>query len=87
MIQSAGRLIEYEGGEAMLFVMRNNGECWGRLVLPDDTNLDVETRKDHYDDDDETALDAFERAEQGDVSKAVSWEMTWNQANKGGDNG
>jgi hypothetical protein len=81
MIQSAGRKIQYQGGEAYLFVQRNNGYCWGRIVLPDDTNLDVDGSEDYYDCDDEGALNAFEaEAQEGGLSHGVGWEMTWAEA-------
>jgi hypothetical protein len=79
MIQSAGRKIQYQGGEAYLFVQRNNGYCWGRIVLPDDTNLDVDGSEDYYDCDDEGALNAFEGAASDPdcVDEAAGWEITW----------
>ena len=43
-------------------MIRNNGECWGRITLPNGAPLDVVTISDHYDQSDEDAFDAFERA-------------------------
>ncbi|MCC6248470.1 MAG: hypothetical protein IT499_12040 [Rubrivivax sp.] len=73
MFSSDGRQITYKGRPALLFVLRNNGECWGRLVVGGE-ELDVCTTRDHYDDDDATALAAFERAaRRGRVEATAGW--------------
>lgn len=79
MISSDARPITYRGKPALLYVIRNDGFCWGRVVLPDGTNLDVNTAADHYHRDDESALDAFERATKHThkVEPAVGWPMEW----------
>lgn len=54
--------------------MRNNGECWGRLVIDGKGEFDVVTGRDHYDRSDEMALGAFERAaKRGRIEPAVGW--------------
>lgn len=61
-IISAARTIKIHGKTAKLCVIRNNGFCWGNVSTPDGKAFDVHTRADHYDSDDDEALDAFERA-------------------------
>lgn len=62
MLLSGFRLITFRRAPARLCVMRHDGTCWGRLVLPDGAEFDVTTRRDRYGDADPAALDAFERA-------------------------
>lgn len=52
----------YKGQDAQMRVLRNNGYCWGRMVLADGTEVDVSTNTDHYDDTDTEAAEAFIRA-------------------------
>lgn len=75
MIQSHTRTITVDGEPAELSVIRNNGECWGRLVLPLGTLIDVEASADLYGMADEEALDALEVAAQDDqnCSPAQGW--------------
>lgn len=61
-IVSDARTIKFRGKSARLSVIRNNGFCWGEIVTSSGESLDVHTRADHYDSDDDEALDAFERA-------------------------
>lgn len=62
MLISSPRRTIYKDTEARLFVLRNNGYCWGRLVLPDQTQFDVEPPdgKDPYDWPDWDAADLLE---------------------------
>jgi hypothetical protein len=74
MLSSAGREMTYRGQRALLFVLRNNGDCWGRLVVDGDGELDVVTARDYCERSDEVALCAFERAaKRGRVEPAVGW--------------
>lgn len=74
MLISAGRQIAYRGQRALLFVLRNNGDCWGRLVVDGGGEFDVVTARDYYERSDEVALCAFERAaKRGRVEPAVGW--------------
>ena len=74
MLFGGGRRVNWGHGRALLFVLRNNGECWGRLVLSDGEELDVVTSRDYYDQDDLVALSAFARAaKRGRVQPAVGW--------------
>ena len=74
MIESHTRVITYRGLAAVLSVIRNNGACWGRIRCAG-KQLDVETRRDHYEESDEDALDAFERASRNPkcVDDAIGW--------------
>jgi hypothetical protein len=66
--------ITYKGEPAKLYVMRNDGYCWGRVVTKDGEELDAITRKDYYDQEDEVAAVAFERAaKRGNVESAAGW--------------
>ena len=62
MLISEPRTITFRRRPARLYVLRNNGYCWGCIVDADGHEWDVFTRTDWYDQDDEEALDAFERA-------------------------
>lgn len=74
MIQSNARQITFQGKPATLYVIRNNGECWGRLVAGGE-QFDVSANQDLYDEDDEWALDLFEEAAKlgSNVEPAISW--------------
>jgi hypothetical protein len=81
MIASHTRQITVRGWTAKpvvgsLSVIRNDGYCWGRIVLPSGRQLDVSSGEtDLYDLPDEDALDIFEElAEDADnVEEAVGW--------------
>lgn len=74
MLISASREVVHRGRRALLFVLRNNGECWGRLVVGGKDELDVVTARDYYECSDEMALGAFERAaRRGRIEPAVGW--------------
>lgn len=75
MIGSHSRLVTFRRAPAVLSVIRNNGSCWGRLITAQGVELDVVTRRDWYDQGDEDALDAFERASRNPrcVSAACGW--------------
>lgn len=76
MIESNARDITIQGKPGRLSVIRNNGYCWGRIRFAgkDEKQLDVFTKRDHYERTDEEALDSFERAaKRGQVEEAVGW--------------
>lgn len=80
MLISHARLIDYIGQppkSAQLYVMRNDGFCWGRIVLADGTNLDVDSVADYYWSADEHALDMFEELSTipRHVSPAEGWPL------------
>lgn len=82
MLISHVRLIDYVGQppkSAQLMVLRNDGFCWGRIVLADGTNLDVDSASDYYEYDDEYVLDRFEDLSTipRHVSPAQGWPMQW----------
>ncbi|MFN8758832.1 MAG: hypothetical protein ACK5XA_08490 [Tagaea sp.] len=59
---------------AQVRVVRNSGECWGRLVLKDGTEMDVFVNRDWYDQEDEEAAAAFVRAaRRGKASPPAGW--------------
>lgn len=62
MLISHSRDITFRGKPARLYVLRNNGYCWGRVVDDRGNEWDISTQADHYDDTDEDALDAFQSA-------------------------
>jgi hypothetical protein len=51
---------------AVVYVVRNNGECWGRIVTEGGTEYDVSTRKDWYDQEDLSAAMAFANRARGE---------------------
>jgi hypothetical protein len=58
----------YKGKSAEMYVLRNNGYCWGRVITSRGLQLDVSTRRDHYDREDGDAANAFIRkAKRGGV--------------------
>lgn len=57
-VYSAGLI---KGQPAQVHVVRNNGACWGRIVLKDGAEHDVDTARDWYDQEDEEAAAAFVR--------------------------
>ena len=59
MLISGGRKIRFRGKRAVLIVLRNNGYCWGRVECPDGRRFDIDADEDHYDDEDDDAIDAF----------------------------
>lgn len=75
MIESHTIRIRYRKQPASLSVMRNDGYCWGRLITAGGEKLDVFTRRDHYEENDTDALEAFERAARNPrcVDKAEGW--------------
>jgi hypothetical protein len=75
MLESHSTFVTYRGEPAELSVMRNDGECWGRLVTARGAKFDVECADDQYDQDDSNALDAFEAAlgDPENISDAVGW--------------
>ncbi|MFO1285652.1 MAG: hypothetical protein U1F25_10875 [Rubrivivax sp.] len=74
MLISACREITFRGQRALLFVLRNNSECWGRLVVAGKDEFDVVTARDYYERSDDAVLGAFERAaKRGRIEPAVGW--------------
>ncbi len=76
MVESESRAITHNGKAAQLSVMRNDGQCWGRIRFDGDAQaqLDVVTERDCYEDADSVALDTFEHAaKQGQVEPAAGW--------------
>ena len=75
MTETEGRPIIFRKKRGTLTAMRNDGACWGRIVLDGGTKYDVWTKTDHYDKDDDDALDRFERAMKRPdcVTPAESW--------------
>jgi hypothetical protein len=72
MIFSDAFPITFKGQPAQLRVVRNDGFCWGRLVLKSGEELDIETGRDQYERADEDAAVAFENAaKRGNVEPAV----------------
>ncbi len=69
----------YQGKPAHMHVCRNNAFCWGRIVLEDETQLDVETARDLYDfDDDEAASSFIYQALKGRATEPLgSWIIGW----------
>ena len=59
----------YEGKPAQMYVLRNDGYCWGRIVTESGQELDVTTEADHYDQEDEIAADAFIEAALGGAAE------------------
>lgn len=58
---------------AQMYVVRNDGFCWGRLVLEDGTEYDVESKRDRYDyDDDEAAASFIYLAKRGMIEEPMS---------------
>jgi hypothetical protein len=59
---------------AALYVMRNNGDCWGRIVTADGEERDVYGRSDQYNAPDHEAAEYFERQfRRGKSEPAVGW--------------
>lgn len=61
MLISHPRHLVLKRRAARLYVLRNNGYCWGRLIFDGGEEHDIVTRADLYDRQDEEALDALER--------------------------
>lgn len=76
MIQSGKRYIRYANMPASLSVMRNDGHCWGRLIV-DNKHYDVSSDEDYYDATDEDALDAFEAVLDHGHPRAVRRAIAW----------
>ncbi len=72
----------YKRQPAQIYVIRNDGFCWGRLVLEDGTNYDITTRRDYYEADDISAAEAFERAmRSGKVEEPMaSWRIDYDES-------
>jgi hypothetical protein len=78
MLSSEMFPITLKGKPAQLYVCRNNAFCWGRVVLPNGKNYDVDTRRDYYDQEDLVAAEAFERAaKRGKLELSKSWPIAW----------
>lgn len=84
MIRSKRYEAEYDGERCDLYVMRSDGSCWGRLVLEDGWNYDVdpgwydepEIPIDPYCWDDDDAAELFRRnaaLHLGTISEAQGW--------------
>lgn len=73
MIHSDAYDVRYKGKPAKLYVLRNEGECWGRLVTAD-AEYDVVTKRDQYDQPDDVAATAFARAAGQGTLPPAGWE-------------
>lgn len=73
---------QYRGQPAQISVVRNDGNCWGRLVLADGTQLDVVPDDDVYDETDEACAALFDRLVKADqVSDPLTtWSVDWNRS-------
>lgn len=68
--------VTVKGQPVELYVMRNNGDCWGRIVPADGPELDVSSRVDVYDWADEDAASMLlRRAQRGHTEPAAGWFM------------
>jgi hypothetical protein len=78
---SFGLNTTYKRQPAQIYVIRNDGFCWGRLVLKDGTNFDISTSRDYYEHDDVSAAEAFERAmRRGKVEEPMaSWTIDYDE--------
>jgi hypothetical protein len=62
------------GRSATMRVLRNNGMCWGRLVIGH-RQYDVVTSRDQYERaDDEAAATFIRAAQRGNKEEAVGWD-------------
>ncbi len=61
MLISHAREVTFRGCLASLFVLRNDGYCWGRIKTRTGQSFDIDAPDgiDPYDDPDEDALDTF----------------------------
>ena len=59
MLISAPHAVRYKRRPAVLYVLRNNGYCWARLVTGKTAEYDVFTRRDLYDEPDDYAAEVF----------------------------
>jgi hypothetical protein len=56
---SEGFDFEYNGEQATLVVVHNNGECWGEFETASGKRLALVPRGDYYDEPDEMAAERF----------------------------
>jgi hypothetical protein len=61
MLISQGVPFVYRGQQAEMQVVRNDGYCWGRFMVGEES-FDVSTAADHYEQPDDEASAAFVRA-------------------------
>jgi hypothetical protein len=80
MIFSPPYPFEFRKQPAQMYVVRNDGFCWGRIVLKDGTNYDVATQRDHYERIDEEAAEAFmNKARRGVEEPISSWRLDFTE--------
>lgn len=81
MISSGPFPFKYKGQPAQLYIMRNNGVCWGRMVLKTGEEFDVSTARDHYDSLDSDAAVAFinKVRRTGHDGPAMAWPIGWQE--------
>jgi len=76
MFASTPYRVTVKGQPVELYVMRNDGECWGRILPTVGPELDVSSRVDVYDWSDEDAASMLlRRAQRGHTEPAAGWPM------------
>lgn len=76
MIRSHGMPFKWQGHGAMLYILRNDGYAWGRIVDVCGAEFDVNTDSDTYDMFDDDALEFYAELaiEHPDiVGPAIGW--------------
>lgn len=76
MIASDPVAFTFQGFDAYIYVIRNDGYCWGRIVRVDGAKFDVmHIRKDMYDEEDEYIIEKYIALARNPkyVKPAVGW--------------
>jgi len=81
MLISAAIKIKHEGQDAQVSVLRNNGYCWGRLVLADGREFDIEPDDDFYGEDDDYVLGELQQlaANAGNLCLCAGAPIGWDE--------